>query len=141
MPKKQKAKKPTRSKLIQKADSVFSTYIRLRDSDRHGIVTCPLCWAKQPRKKAQNMHFITRACMLYRYDENNCVAWCYRCNCILNWNYIEYTRYMQNKYWIEAVDLMIAESKKIHKLSTAELEEIIEKYTNKIIKFSKRLTL
>ena len=38
-----KAKKPTRSKLVQKADSVFSTFIRLRDSDRHGIVTCPLC--------------------------------------------------------------------------------------------------
>jgi hypothetical protein len=38
-----KAKKPTRSKLVQKADSVFSTFIRLRDSDRNGIVTCPLC--------------------------------------------------------------------------------------------------
>ena len=38
-----KTKAPSRSKLVKKADSVFSTFIRLRDSDRHGIVTCPLC--------------------------------------------------------------------------------------------------
>ena len=139
MPKKQKAKKPTRSKIIQKADSVFSTFIRLRDSDRHGIVTCPLCWAKLPRKKAQNMHFITRACWLYRYDEINCHAWCMRCNVILNWNYIIYTRYMQNAYWINTVDDMIKKSKMVWKLSTPEIQEIIEEYTNKIIKFSKKL--
>ena len=141
MPKKQKAKKPTRSKLIQKADTVFSTFIRLRDSDRHWMVTCPLCWARLPRKKAQNMHFITRACMLFRYDEMNCHAGCMRCNVYLNWNYIEYTRYMQNKYWIDTVDLMISESKKIHKLDTADIQAIIDKYTNKIIRFSKRLAL
>ena len=139
MPKKQKAKKPTRSKIIQKADSVFSTFIRLRDSDRHGIVTCPLCWAKLPRKKAQNMHIITRACWLYRYDEINCHAWCMRCNVILNWNYIIYTRYMQNAYWINTVDDMIKKSKMVWKLSTPEIQEIIEEYTNKIIKLSKKL--
>jgi len=136
-----KAKKPTRSKLVQKADSVFSTFIRLRDSDRHGIVTCPLCWARIPRKKAQNMHFITRACWLYRYDETNCFWGCYRCNCILNWNYIIYTRFMQDKFWIEKVDEMIKKSKELHKLQTYEIEEIINKYTDKIQKFARKLTL
>ena len=135
-----KTKAPSRSKLVKKADSVFSTFIRLRDSDRHGIVTCPLCWARIPRKKAQNMHFITRACWLYRYDEMNCFWWCMRCNVILNWNYIIYTRFMQDKFWIEKVDEMIRNSKKIYKLQTFELEEIINKYTDKIQEFSKRLT-
>lgn len=134
-----KTKAPSRSKLVKKADTVFSTFIRLRDADKHWIVKCPLCWAKNHWKQAQNMHFITRACWLYRYDEDNCHAGCYRCNCILNWNYIAYTRYMQNKYWIETVDHMIAESKKIHKLATSELHTIIEKYTNKIIKFAGKL--
>ena len=136
-----KAKKPTRSKLVQKADSVFSTYIRLRDADKHGFITCPLCWARIPWKKAQNMHFITRACWLYRYDENNCYAWCMRCNVILNWNYIVYTRFMQDKFWIERVDEMIRESKEVYKLPTYELEEIINTYTNKIQKFARKLTL
>lgn len=141
MVKKIKSKKPTRSKLVQKADSVFSTYIRLRDSDKNWFVKCPLCWAKIHWKKAQNMHFITRACWLYRYDETNCFAWCYRCNCILNWNYIIYTRFMQDKFWIEKVDEMIRESKQIYKLPTYELEEIIDTYTNKIQKFARKLTL
>jgi hypothetical protein len=35
--------KLTRSKAIKKLDAVFSEYIRLRDSDENGIVTCPLC--------------------------------------------------------------------------------------------------
>lgn len=141
MPKKaKKTKAPSRSKLVRKADSIFSTYIRLRDADKHGIVKCPLCWAKVHWKKAQNMHFITRACWFYRYDETNCHWGCMRCNVILNWNYIAYTRYMQNKYWIETVDHMIAESKKIHKLSASEIQTIIETYTNKIIKFASKLT-
>ena len=135
-----KAKKPTRSKLVQKADSIFSTYIRLRDSNNKGIVTCPLCWAKIPRKKAQNMHFITRSCWLYRYDESNCFAGCMRCNVILNWNYIIYTRFMQDKFWIEKVDEMINNSKKIHKLQTFELEDIINLYTEKIKKYSRLTT-
>ena len=135
-----KTKAPSRSKLVKKADSVFSTFIRLRDSDRHGIVTCPLCWARIPRQKAQNMHFITRACWLYRYDEMNCFWWCMRCNVILNWNYIIYTRFMQDKFWIEKVDEMIRNSKKIYKLQTFELEEIIEKYTTKIQKYADKQT-
>lgn len=141
MVKLKKTKTSTRSRLVKKADTVFSTFIRLRDSNRKGIVTCPLCWWKWPRKQAQNMHFITRACWLFRYDEENCVAGCMRCNVILNWNYITYTRYMQNKYWIEKVDEMISNSKKVYKLQTYELEEIINKYTNEILKFAWKLTL
>lgn len=135
-----KIKTPTRSKLVKKADSVFSTFIRLRDSNKKWIVTCPLCWWKWPRKLAQCMHFISRACWYYRYDEDNCHAGCMRCNVILNWNYIEYTRYMQNRYGMSAVDEMRVNSKKIFKLSTSELENIIEKYTEKIQKYVDKLT-
>lgn len=63
-----------------------------------------------------------------------------RCNVILNWNYIEYTRYMQNRYGMSAVDEMRVNSKKIFKLSTSELENIIEKYTEKIQKYVDKLT-
>ena len=48
---------------------------------------------------------------------------------------------MQDKFGIEKVDEMIRESKKIHKLPTYELEEIINTYTNKIQKFARKLTL
>lgn len=140
MGKTKNTKSPSRSKLVKKADSIFSTYIRLRDSDKKWYVKCPLCWSKIHWKKAQNMHFITRSCWLYRYDEDNCHAWCMRCNVILNGNYIEYTRYMQNRYGISAIDEMRVNAKKIFKLSTKEIQTIIEKYENKILKFSWKLT-
>lgn len=136
-----KQKKESRLKIVKKADSVFSTFIRLRDSNSKWIVVCPLCWTKIHWKKAQCMHFITRWCWLFRYDEDNCHAGCMRCNVILNWNYILYTRYMQNRYWVETVDEMIKKSKEVYKLQTYEIEEIINKYTDKIQKFAKKLTL
>ena len=121
-------KKLSRSKVIHRLDDVFSKYIRLRDCNKAWIVICPLCWTKIPWKKAQNMHFISRWNMKYRFDEMNCHAWCMRCNVLLNWNYIIYTRRMQKKYWIDKIDEMIND-KTPFKLKTYEIEEMIEKYS------------
>lgn len=123
-------KKLSRSKIIQKLDRIFSIYIRLRDCDNIWIVVCPLCKSKIPRKKAQNMHFISRWVLKYRFDEDNCHAGCMRCNVILNWNYIIYTRWMQIKYGIDKVDKMITD-KQVYKLKTPELEEMIKEYMDK----------
>ena len=125
MPK--KAKKPKRQKTIHKLDCVFSKFIRLRDCDKKWIVTCPLCGVKIPYEKAQNMHFISRWVLKYRFDENNCYAWCMRCNVILNGNYIEYTIFMINKYGKEKVEEM-KNDKQPFELKTRELEEKIEYY-------------
>lgn len=136
MAKKRKTQKSPRQKAIEKLDDVFSKYIRLRDCAFFSwIVVCPLCWAKIHRKKAQNMHFISRWVLRYRFDEENCHAWCMRCNVILNGNYIAYTRYMQNQYWIEKVDQMIND-KSVCSIKTYELEEKIEYYKNAYIKLA-----
>ena len=41
--KKRTTSKSTRQKIIDQFDVIFSRYIRMRDSDDKGIVTCPLC--------------------------------------------------------------------------------------------------
>lgn len=137
--KRQKSKKPTRWKLVKKLDQIFSIFIRMRDSNKYGIVTCPLCGDSVHRKKAQNMHFIKRGVYLYRRDEDNCHAGDYRCNVCLNWNYIAYVRFMQRKYGIEKVDEMIDNSKKVHKITTPELIEKIEHYKLKVIELEKHI--
>ena len=131
------AKKPKRQKLIKELDSVFSLYIRLRDSDSHWIVTCPLCGKKIPVKFAQNMHFISRWVLKYRFDENNCFAGCMRCNVILNWNYIEYTMFMIKKFWIEKVNQM-KNDKELFELKTREIEEKIAYYKEQNEKLEKK---
>lgn len=130
MAKKKDIKKISRQDLIKEVDNVFSRFIRLRDANEKWIVTCPLCWAKMPRKQSQNMHFISRWNMKYRFNEKNCHAWCMRCNVYLNWNYIAYTRYMQRKYWISFVDRMIAD-KCAYKISTPDLVDMFHYYSNK----------
>lgn len=131
------AKKPKRQKLIKELDSVFSLYIRLRDSDSHWIVTCPLCGKKIPVKFAQNMHFISRWVLKYRFDENNCFAGCMRCNVILNWNYIEYTFFMIKKFWKEKVEAM-KNDKGLFELKTREIEEKIAYYKEQNQKLEKK---
>lgn len=130
---KKKTKKPTRQDYIKELDSVFSTFIRLRDSNDKWIVICPLCWTRLPRKQSQNMHFVSRGVMKHRYDEKNCHAWCMRCNVILNGNYIAYTRRMQKMYGISYVDRLIAD-KWPYKIPTPMLVEMIHHYQAKVDK-------
>jgi len=73
------------------------------------------------------MHFVSRWILKYRYDENNCHAGCFRCNVILNWNYIVYTRRMQKKYSIEYVDTIIND-KVPYTIPTGALLEMVEYY-------------
>ena len=48
---------------------------------------------------------------------------------------------MQNRYWIEAVDKMIANNKKLNKeWSKSDYENIIKEYSEKIIKYAAKLT-
>lgn len=120
-------KKLSRNKIIKKLDWVFSEYIRLRDSDSKWIVICPLCWKRIYWKYAQNMHFVSRWVLKYRFSEKNCHAGCMRCNVILHWNYIIYTRYMQKKYWYDFVDYIINDRITFN-ISTPQLEAMIYKY-------------
>ena len=128
-----KKKTLTRQDYIKELDKIFSIFIRLRDSNERWIVVCPLCWAKIPRQKAQNMHFISRGVMKYRYNEKNCHAGCMRCNVILHWNYIAYTRRMQKIYWISFVDRIISD-KQPYKIPTPMLVDMIHYYQWKVDK-------
>lgn len=120
-------KKLSRNKIIKKLDAVFSEYIRLRDSDSKWIITCPLCWKRIFRKYAQNMHFVSRWVLKYRFSEKNCHAGCMRCNVILHWNYIIYTRYMQKRFWYDFVDYIIND-KSVYNIPTTQLESMISIY-------------
>ena len=45
--------------------------------------------------------------MKYRFSEVNCHPQCQQCNVFLNWNYLKYTMYMINEYWLEKTQEMI----------------------------------
>jgi hypothetical protein len=57
-------------------DSLHSLYIRARDNRRFGGI-CPLC---RSRSIEVAFHFIGRACLLTRWDDDNVVGSCGYCN-------------------------------------------------------------
>jgi len=125
--KKTRKKKPTRWKLVKKLDAIFSQYIRLLGTDKYWNCECVTCWDIKHWKEMQNGHFISRSNYKYRWDEKNCHVQCMRCNVFLSWNYINYTLFMQKYLWEDEVERMVYD-KQLIKITTPEIEEMIEHY-------------
>ena len=123
--------KVSRGKLVRKLDSVYSQYIRLKDSVG-GDATCVTCGITKPWKELQNGHFYTRGRYSTRWDDDNCHVQCYRCNVALKGNYIAYTKYMINRYGMDFVDELERKSLNSEKITTVGLAELIQFYQDKV---------
>jgi len=121
------AKKLTRSKVVKKLDTVFSQYIRLRDSINE-ISTCFTCGKEDHWKKLQNGHFMSRRHYSTRWDETNCQVQCAGCNVFRYGEQYKFSIGLDQKFGEGTADEMLQRSKQIIKLSTEELEELINKY-------------
>ena len=71
--------KSSRSRLIEKCDTWFSKYIRLRDAEPNGYFRCISCGKVKAFRKADCGHYFSRTHMATRYDEDNCNAECSYC--------------------------------------------------------------
>ena len=128
-----KRKKTQKQKLKEKADQIFSEYIRLKYSDWRGYCECYTCGKTAHYKDGmQNGHFISRSSSTLRYSEDNCRTQCYACNCIKNGNYIVYTLKMIEEVGIEKVEELRELGKELHQFTEKELQEIVDKYMQKI---------
>ena len=74
------AKKPTRSKLVKKLDTVFSQYIRRSNADNNGYCTCVTCNKTFHWKEIQAGHFMSRKFYSVRWSEENVKPQCVACN-------------------------------------------------------------
>lgn len=125
--KKPKIKRVSRSQLVKKLDSIFSQYIRQKESVG-GMGRCVTCGDTKPWQQQQNGHFYTRGRYPTRWDESNCHIQCVACNVFKKGNYIAYTMYMIDRYGREYVDNLEIKSKSTVKITSVELQEMIEKY-------------
>lgn len=90
------AKKNEKTKAMEKADLMFSRYIRLKYSfERSGerVCQCYTCGTTKPIKEIDNGHYISRENQSTRYDEDNCRPQCTTCN---RGNYGESTLFKYN---------------------------------------------
>lgn len=131
-----KTKKPNLKKLREKAWKAFSIYIRRKYADRNGNCKCVTCDTVKHWKEMQAGHFIDGRTNSILFDERGVFPQCYRCNCMLSGNKVEYFRFMQNYYGDEVIDELRALRLQAKKYSVSELEEIINHY-QKITNFNK----
>lgn len=114
-----------RRKLILELDKYCSWIVRLKASDKYGVITCYTCGKRVPYKMAHCCHYISRRYGGTRFDFDNLRAGCEYCNVALHGNLEEYRTRLISDIGINKVrDL---EMKKNRKISTPELSELLSK--------------
>ena len=83
MPLKKRLKRPRTvsiSKLMQRADKLFSLNVRQSGANKEGLVQCYTCGNWNHWKKMQNGHYLSRYYKAARWHEDNCRVQCMMCN-------------------------------------------------------------
>lgn len=116
-------------------DSIFSTYIRLRDADEDGYITCCNCGGKVWWKESTNGHFVKRRHRTLRWDERNCHAECGPCNTAdVNLGYAEF---MVQRYGPEIWGILTAQKNNRGKITPVERKIMADNYKQKIKQLKK----
>ena len=126
------AKKPTRSKLVKKLDTVFSQYIRLSNADNNGYCTCVTCNKTFFWKEIQAGHFMSRKHYSIRWDERNVKPQCVACNVYRAGEQYKYSLYLGNNL----SKTLLEESRELRKFTNIELEEMITDYSDRLKKLT-----
>ena len=70
----------TNSGYKKELDKIFSLYVRAKYANVFGSVKCYTCGKSFHWRTIQNGHFVQRAILVTRWDENNCRPQCVGCN-------------------------------------------------------------
>lgn len=119
---------------VRKLDTVFSEFIRLRDSKPYGFQAfrCIACGQIKPFEQMDCGHFVGRTHMATRFNEDNCHGECRACNRMSADHMIYYQRNLVEKIGQERVDLVLALGRQSKKWSAWELEQLTEYYKQQI---------
>ena len=112
------------SRVKRELDRVFSIYIRRRDILGGELSQCFTCKTVQPWKQMHCGHFIERANMATRWDEDNCNTQCVRCNITLNGNLDVYEEKLGEKL------VKQLREKSTTTFTIEKMEEMIKHYKN-----------
>jgi len=119
---------PTIPKLTAKAQKVFNSYIRSRDS-QDGYFTCISCGKTLPIVQMNAGHYIPQKNSSFlRFNEYNVHGECISDNGFNEFHLINYRKNLINKVGQEMVDWLEDNQRTVKKWTRSELEEIIEKY-------------
>lgn len=133
-------KKPKSVKLLKaELDTVFSQYIRKRDSQEYGegrigqCITCDQFIPAQGQRSGQAGHFISRRFNATRYDERNVHLQCARCNMWGAGEQYKYSIAIDRIYGVGTAEELYKKSQEVKKWTADELQELISLYKQKTL--------
>lgn len=121
-------------------DRVISRFIRLRDMEADGKVTCYCCGARKDWKKIHCSHFIKRIEMGTRFLMDNLRCTCYECNVEKRGNLEVFAKKLNLEKpgiteWLEE------QARQTNKPTRNELKSILYDYQCKLNLVEKKLTV
>lgn len=131
--------KTDRKKLVEKLDRVFSTYIRLRDSDSYGVGRCIDCGRPVRWNEGDAGHFQTRDRIATRWDERNVHLQHPHCNRFKGGKQYEHGIAIDKKYGEGTADTLTAlANARGAKIPDFWIEEKIKEYRKKAKELKKQ---
>lgn len=118
----------THQSSINLLQTLFNTYIRLRDRNQ----SCISCGGKLGDKYDAGHYFSCGAYPNLRFNEDNVHAQCVRCNQHLHGNIAEYAKGLTLRIGQDRFDSLYEQRKLSTKLSIPEIAELIMFYKSKI---------
>lgn len=115
---------------VRKLDTVFSKFIRLRDS-KDGYFICCSCGRYLPYEQADAGHFINRRFMATRWREDNVHAQCRSCNRFKEGDAAGYALFMIRRYGEAKIELLHAMKNETAKFTDSEVDLLIDDYKKK----------
>lgn len=113
---------------------VFSRYIRMRDANWDGTVSCVTCGRVGHWKTMQAGHFIPGRMNAILFDERGVHSQCYLCNGPLKGNPRKYEAFMKKRYGQEVIDDLDRLSNTTRQFTHPELVEMWNHYKEQVAK-------
>jgi len=124
------AKRRARKNVVKELDRWFSKWVRLQGAQA-GQNHCFTCGKRKAWQELDCGHFQTRAKYSTRWHPDNCKPQCKGCNMVNGGQqYVFGQRLNQLKPGL--ADEIVRKSNQIRKFSTAELEEMIQDYRERV---------
>lgn len=125
-------KKPTKTKIKQKAWSAFSKYIRLKYADKNGMVECYTCGKVIEWKQSQAGHGLGGRKNGILFMEELVRTQCPGCNLWGGGKYSIFTQKLIEEYGPDKYFELVKKSNQVVKYTIEDYQAIEEKYKSKL---------
>lgn len=112
-------------------DRIISRYIRIRDMEADGKITCYICGKRVKWEKSHAMHFINRQHMATRFLLQNLKSGCYDCNVVGRGELIRYAKKL-NEEDKGMAEWLTEQSRTVACPTREELKELLYDFHQKL---------